>query len=477
MLDKILINVTPREVRIACLEKTILREIYFERQATQGLVGNIYRGKVKRLMPGIQAAFIDIGLARTAFLHWQDIQQKQNPVTDIRELLRPGQELLVQVYKDPQGAKGPRVTTFYTLAGRYLVLTPHIFEINASQRLTDETERQRLLQMITPNAAGGYIFRTAATGVAMDAIVAEQALLAARWAEIMQRAKTAKVGQLIEREISLIFRTLRDVASESIEKIYVDDAIMLQEMRDFAKQHVPFLLERIEHYTDAQPIFVFYAVENELQKALQRKVYLRCGGHLVFDQTEAMTTIDVNTGSYLGQGNAAQTILQVNLEAAETIARQIRLRNLGGMIIIDFVDLVEAAHKTQLLQHLKQWLAKDSVRTEVSEVTSLGLVQLTRKRTRASLLQVLCVTCPTCQQRGVIKSTATVSYEIFRLLKHKLQTSEWKGCLILAAPKVIDYLLTEEEGLLQNLRGQWSKPVQLRSEVAFLPEYYEILPL
>ncbi|HSW69812.1 MAG TPA: ribonuclease G [Gammaproteobacteria bacterium] len=484
MSHEILINVTPREVRVALLENGVLQEIHIERSLRQGVLGNIYKGKINRLLPGIQAAFVDIGLERSAFLHISDLRDYQNLASqssdspiDIRDVLQVGQELWVQVYKDPLGSKGARLTTLFTIPSRYLVLTPGIFEMTVSQKISDEAERQRLLDLTTPGEQGGYIFRTAAEGVDRAELMIDKEFLTALWTDISIRAEKAKAGDLIYTEIPIILRVLRDLAGHDIERILIDHAPSMQDMKNFSGTYAPAFAEKIEYYAEKRPIFDIYSVEDELQKALSRKVHLKSGGHLIFDQTEAMITIDVNTGSYLGHANLEQTIFKTNLEAVEVIARQVRLRNLGGIIIIDFIDMVDPNHKAHLIASLRAALAKDHVRVEVSELTSLGLVQMTRKRTRESLEHVLCVSCPLCQRRGSIKSYATVCYEIFRELKRVAENYQWPGFWIIAEKGTVNFLLEEESSMLADVEAQLGKPVKLQVEPSYTQEQYDILPL
>jgi ribonuclease G len=476
MTEEILLNVTLREVRVALVENQILQEIHIERNLRQGLIGNIYKGKVRRLLPGIQAAFIDIGLERAAFLHVSDVQAKV-PCADIRSLLQQGQEVLVQVYKDSLGSKGVRATTKLAIPSHYLVLTPGIEQVAVSKKITDENLRQRLLNMLSPSQENGYIFRTAAVGASQMEIEADKEALQALWITIVERSKKAKSGELVYTEIPMIFRVLRDLATHAVARIRVDQLQVATDMRQFAQRCVPMLVERIEYHASDQPIFDIYSIEDQLQKALYRKVYLKSGGHLIFDQTEAMTTIDVNTGSYLGQGKLEDTIYRTNLEAVAVIARQVRLRNLGGIIIIDFIDMLQPAHKTQLLQLLTIALTKDSARTEISELTSLGLVQMTRKRTRESLEHTLCDPCPWCQQRGSIKSLQTICYEILRELQQTARNFAWPGFLIIATETVINYLRQEEEKMLADIALQLGRPLLLRVESSYGREQYDILPL
>lgn len=485
MPQEILVNVTPREIRVAVLEGEILQEIYLERSQHQGLLGNIYKGKVNRLLPGIQAAFVDIGLDRAAFLHVSDM----NNVTragvvvadmtraDIRDFLTPGQEILVQVYKNPLGTKGARLTMQFSFPSRYLVFTPGVFQITVSQKIGDENERERLANSITPGPHGGYIFRTAAVGVQAGQIQADKEFLNGLWLDIAERCRKAKVNELVYAEIPLVLRVMRDLANYDNGKIRVDEQKAYTEMREFAARYVPALAERIEYYADTKPIFANYAIEEELQSALERKVNLKSGGHVIFDQTEAMTTIDINTGSYTGHMDLEQTILTTNLEAIAVIARQVRLRNLGGIIIIDFIDMSDPAHQELLLQSLTAELAKDSVKTQVSELSSLGLVQMTRKRTRESLEHIMCVSCPLCQGRGSIKSRQTMCYEIFRDIKRAAQSFNWDGFVVKAAAEVIEELTNEEADLLADIEARLGKRIKLKAESFYTRERYDILPL
>jgi ribonuclease G len=481
MAEEILINVTTREVRIAILDDGILQDIHIERNKQKGIIGNIYKGKVNRLLPGIQAAFVDIGLERAAFLHIKDIIN--DPLNkDIRDLLQPGQELLVQVYKDPLGSKGARLTTQFAIPARYLVFTPNTQQILVSQKITDESERQRLQKMISPEENGGYIFRTAAIDATQSNIDTDKQFLHDIWTEITARAKKANAGDEIFTEIPLVLRLLRDLDRHAVLKIRVDDLMVANKMRMFATQYIPELAERIEYYAEKRPIFDIFSVEEELQKALQRKINLKSGGHLIFDQTEAMTTIDVNTGSYLGknsaQHNHEETIYKTNVEAIDVIARQVRLRNLGGIIIIDFIDMSDAANKVHLLELLNKALIKDTARIEISELSSLGLVQMTRKRTRESLEHVLCISCPLCHRRGSVKSLQTLCYDIIREVKQvAFNFPSWPGFVVLASENVVNYLLAEEILMLNEIEAQLGKPVQLRPKISFLQEHYEVLPL
>ena len=413
MSEEILINITSPEVRAALVENGILQEVHIERYGRPSLVGNIYKGKVHRLVSGMQAAFVDIGFERAAFLHVSDIYHTE-PHTDIRDVLRQGQEVLVQVYKDSLGSKGVRATMQLTLPTRYLVLTPGIEKIAVSQRMTDEATRERLLTMLIPENGNGYIFRTAAVTATIDAITRDKLFLDTAWRAVVTRSSQAKIGECVYTELPMVLRLLRDLVPDTIGKIRVDQAQAVEEMREFAKSYTPAFVDCIEYHGSKQPIFDIHAVETQLQKALYRKIYLKSGGYLIFDQTEAIVAIDVNTGSYLGRSNQEDTAFKTNCEAVNVIAQQVRLRNLGGIIIIDFIDMIYPEHKIELLRLLKIAFAKDSAKTEISELTRLGLVQMTRQRMRESLERVLCVPCPVCQHRGVVKSPETLSNELFR---------------------------------------------------------------
>lgn len=481
MSQEILVNVTPGEVRIALLEKGILQELHIERSIHQGLLGNIYKGRVSRLLPGIQAAFVDIGLDRSAFLHISDIKGLSEATDlaqlDIANYLTPGKEILVQVYKDPLGSKGARITMCFTIASRCLVFTPDTFNVAVSQRITDEAERERLLAMLVPSNKGGYIFRTAAEHANQAEIEADKLFLDTLWADVSERSLLTKSAKLVYEEIPIVLRVLRDLVGFDIEKIRVDHDESVEQMRKFAEKYLPNLANRIEFYDKEKPIFDLYSVESELQKALERNIPLKSGGHLVFDQTEAMTTIDINTGSYVGNNNYEQTIFRTNLEAIEVIARQIRLRNLGGIIIIDFIDMIEPANKDQLLQALAKALETDNARIQISELSSLGLVQLTRKRTRESLEHILCIPCPTCQQRGSIKSRKTICYEICREVQRLSADHSWPGFIVTASPLVIEELLQNESALLAETEVKMAKSIKLQVNNTYPQERFDIIAL
>ena len=492
MTAEVLVNVSPREVRAALVEEGVLQEIFLERANRRGLISNIYKGRVSRVLPGMQAAFVDIGLERTAFLHASDIVQpvvSENgsltpPVAgdrpaDIQSLVAEGGEILVQVLKDPLGSKGARLTTFITIPSRYLVYMPKGRGIGISARIEEEAERQRLRDaatlFATPEQPGGYIVRTAAEGATPEALRADMMFLQKLWAVIGEKAAGAKPGSLVHEDLLLAVRVLRDVVSSGVDKVSIDHTETYQRMTDFARTFMPDLAGRIEPYGGDRPIFDLYGVEEEIQKSLDRKVPLKSGGYLIFDQTEAMTTIDVNTGAYVGHRTLEETIFRTNLEAAVAIARQLRLRNLGGIIIVDFIDMEEEEHRKQVLQALEKALASDHAKNHISSVSPLGLVEMTRKRTRESLEHMLCMPCPTCEGRGFVKTTETVCYEIFREILRQSRQFEFQELMVLAHQDVIERLLDEESAALAELEVHTGKPIRLQTEALYQQDQYDVV--
>jgi ribonuclease G len=492
MTAEILVNISPRETRAALVEDGVLQEIFLERANRRGLISNIYKGRVSRVLPGMQAAFVDIGLERTAFLHASDIihpaigenGQPDKPVTanetqDIQSLVTAGGEILVQVLKDPLGTKGARLTTFVTIPSRYLVYMPNGRGIGISARIEDEAERHRLREAAAlfqrADAPGGYIVRTAAEGATPDALRADMLFLEKLWRVLCERAAHARPGQLVHEDLPLAVRVLRDVVSSGFDKVSVDHAETYQRMAEFARTFMPDMTERIELYSGDRPIFDLYGVEDEIQKSLDRKVSLKSGGYLIFDQTEAMTTIDVNTGAYVGHRTLEETIFRTNLEAAVAIARQLRLRNLGGIIIVDFIDMEEEEHRRQVLQALEKSLLGDHAKNHISSVSPLGLVEMTRKRTRESLEHMLCVACPTCEGRGFVKTIETVCYEIFREILRQSRQFEFQELMVLAHQDVIERLLDEESAALAELEVHTGKPIRLQTEALYQQDQYDVV--
>ena len=488
MSEEILINVTPQETRIALVENGVLQEVHIERARRRGLVGNIYKGHVSRVLPGMQAAFVDIGLERAAFLHASDIinqpvegapMVEEKRVAPITELVREGQEIMVQVIKDPLGTKGARLTTHITVPSRYLVLMPTSRNLGISQKIEEESERQRLKDRVAALAdemtEGGYIIRTAAEGAPDEALHADIEYLRKLWASIYEQSLGVAPGRVVYEDMPLVLRALRDLVDLDIEKVRIDSRENYKKALAFAQQFVPQVAPRIEYYPGERPIFDLYGVEDEIDKALERKVLLKSGGYLIIDQTEAMTTIDVNTGAYVGHRTLEETIFKTNLESAQTIARQLRLRNLGGIIIIDFIDMEEEDHKRQVLAALQKHLERDRAKSHISEVSSLGLVQMTRKRTRESLEHVLCAPCPTCEGRGSLKTPETVCYEIFREIMREARQFDVQQFLVLASQEVVDVLLDEESTSLAELESFIAKPIKLQVESLYAQEQFDVV--
>lgn len=483
MHAEILINVTPQETRVAVVENGMLQELLLERSNKLGLVGNIYKGKVRRVLPGMQAAFIDIGLDRAAFLHASDIVSQNDNGCDadprqIEEILSEGQTLLVQVIKDPLGTKGARLTTQITIPSRYLVLMPGVKCMGVSSKLEDEEERARLKELVTSlteTSNEGYIVRTAAECVNEDALQVDINYLHKLWGIIKEREMTAKPGDMVYEELNLMLRTLRDFIDDSVDKVLVDSRGAYQRMGEFADKFLTDLADRLEHYSGERPLFDLYNIEDEIQKALQSKVQLKSGGYLIIDQTEAMTTIDVNTGAYVGHRNLEETIFKTNLEAAQAIARQLRLRNLGGIIILDFIDMASEEHKRQVLRAFEKCIDKDHAKCYLTDISKLGLIEMTRKRTRESLEHVLCEPCPTCSGRGSVKTAQTVCYEIFREIMREARQYDADKLLILASQEVVDLLLDEESNSVAELEEFIGKPIQFQAEALYSQENYDVV--
>jgi len=450
---------------------------------------------VVRVLPGMQAAFIEVGLDRTAFLHASDILNPattgiancdgdgeppaRKPLEPITSLLHDGQEVVVQVVKDPLGSKGARLTTHLSIPARFLVFMPGSQHVGVSQRIEDPDERQRLKDIVrsysSNYAQGGYIVRTAAEGVSEEALHKDIVFLDKLWGAIQERIESDFTSHMIHEDMPLVMRTMRDLVDEEIEKIRIDSRETFQKVQKFASKFIAELAPRIEHYSGERPIFDLYGVEDEIQRALEKKVQLKSGGYLIIDQTEAMTTIDVNTGAFVGHRNLEETIFKTNLEAAQAIARQLRLRNLGGIIIIDFIDMDDPEHRRQVLRALEKSLERDHAKTHISEVSSLGLVQMTRKRTRESLEHVLCEICPTCNGRGSLKTPETICYEIFREIIREARQYDAQQLLVLANQEVVDLLLDEESTSVAELEEFVGCSIKFQVELLYTQEQFDVV--
>jgi ribonuclease G len=485
MTEDLLVNITPQETRVALVQQGAVQELHIERTASRGRAGNIYLGRVARVLPGMQSAFIDIGLERAAFLHVADIWEAKAaagngaPPLPIEKLLFDGQSVMVQVIKDPIGTKGARLSTQISIAGRMLVYLPQDPHIGISQRIDKEAEREQLrarLQRLLPtDEKGGFIIRTMAEEASETDLGMDVAYLRKTWQHIVQQSKTLPAPTLLHEDLSLAQRVLRDFVNDATTSIQIDSRENFQRLSEFGSVYTPSVLPRLLHYTGERPLFDLYGVEEEIERALGRRVDLKSGGYLIVEQTEAMTTIDVNTGSYVNGRNFDDTIFKTNLEAAHAIARQLRLRNLGGIIILDFIDMESAEHRQVVLAELHKALARDRTKVTVSDFSALGLVEMTRKRTRESLAHVLCEPCPACQGKGQVKTARTVAYEILRELLREAKQFNPREFRIMASQVVIDMFLEEESQHLAMLGDFIGKPISLQVESSFRQEQYDII--
>ena len=493
MSEELLVNISPVETRVALVENGALQEVYVERSHNKGLVGNIYLGRVVRILPGMQAAFVDIGLARTGFIHAKDMaslretDRAQLPILaetpeagDIRGLVREGQALLVQVSKDPIGSKGPRLTTQLSFSSRYLVYMPKTAHIGVSARIDDNVERSRLRRIMEGLLAQqsepcGFIVRTVAEGVSEEELRLDVHFLQQLWANFQERVQQAQAPAAVHTDMPLALRALRDLVRAPIERIRVDSQQSWEQMREFCNTYYPSVSPLIELYKGERPLLDLYGVEDEIVRGLEARVPLKSNGHLIIEQTEAMTTVDVNTGAFVGRRNLEETIFKTNMEAAAAIVRQLRLRNLGGIIVLDFIDMQEPEHERQVQRTLEKALKKDHAKTSITGVSDLGLVEMTRKRTRESLGQMLCSPCPVCQGRGQLKSAETVCYEIFREILREARAYDNQKFLVLASELVVERLLDEEAIYVADLEAFVDRPIEFQVEELFHQEQYDIV--
>jgi len=484
--EKILVNVTPSETRVAWVENGVLQEVWVERASNRGLVGNIYIGKVERVLPGMQAAFIQIGLDRTAFLHVSDICKKsigqgvEEDCDDIAKFLHAGQKVMVQVVKDPIGTKGARLTMQVTIPSRMLVFMPNENMVGVSQKIDSDEERVRLRETIKSipevlNDEGGYIVRTVAEGADFHEIRADLMYLKTLWQVIQEKTKQVKEYGLVYEDLPLFLHILRDAPVDKIEKVRVDSTETYQKMSFFAESYVMGLKEKIGLYQGDRPIFDLYNVEEEIQLALEKRVPLKSGGYLIIDQTEALTTIDVNTGGFVGHKNLEETIFKTNLEATQAIARQLRLRNLGGIIILDLIDMDSQGHRQSVYNALLKELARDRVKTSVSEISHLGLIEMTRKRTRESLERILCHACPVCNGRGSVKTPETIAFEIFREVTRMAKSFDAPSYRVIASEDVVSFILDEASAQVAELENFIDKSVRFQAESCYFSEQFDVV--
>lgn len=501
MDSEILINVTREETRVGLLEGGQVVEFYVERKRDASLVGNIYKGRVVKILPGMQSAFIDIGLEKAAFLYVSDIhagmeeyapfleeEEKDNSLElvsrrgradlTIDELIQEGQEILVQVSKDPIGSKGARVTSYITLPGRYLVLMPNVEHIGISRRISDEAERTRLRIIVEDIKPKGYglIIRTASEGSTEEDIKKDLEFLLLLWDTIQKKKDRVSAPSLLYSDLDLVFRSVRDLMSQDVKRLIIDSEEEYERIKDFARTHFDKLLGKIELYEGAEPIFDAFEVELDISRALGRKVWLKSGGYIVIDQTEAMTVIDVNTGKFVGKEELEDTILKTNLEAVKEIAYQIRLRNLGGIIIVDFIDMERPENREKVFNAFIEAMKKDRAKNTISHISDLGLIQMTRKRVRESLGRTLCEPCPYCEGKSFVKSSRTLCYEIFRKIK-RLAKQGGERIIVTAHPSVAELLSDEERPGLEDIENQYKVKVTIKGNSNLHQENYEITVL
>ncbi len=489
--EDILINWSPQETRVAVVESGAVQELHVERIVERGLVGNIYLGKVARVLPGMQSAFIDIGLERAAFLHVADvwhppalgetISQARNshPQIPIEKQVFEGQALMVQVIKDPIGSKGARLSTQISLAGRFLVFLPQDNHVGVSQKIPLELRedlRSRLLAKIG-DQGGGFILRTNGEDATDTELSEDIAYLRKTWARIKESSQRLPPESLLHLDLSLIQRVLRDLVSERTQTIRIDSHEQFDKLKAFGQEYMPGAVAKLQIYKGERPIFDLFGVDDEITRALGRRVDLKSGGYLIIDQTEALTTVDVNTGGFVGARNFEDTIFKTNLEAAQAIARQLRLRNLGGIIIVDFIDMATEAHQDQVLSEFRKLLARDRVKTMLGDFSQLGLLEMTRKRTRESLAHMLCEPCPSCEGKGIVKTPRSVAYDILREILREARQFNPREFRVVAAPKVIELLLDEEAQHLAALSEFIGKPISLQTESVLTQEQYDIVLL
>ena len=491
MQEDILINWSPQETRVAVVENGAVQELHVERTYERGLVGNIYLGKVARVLPGMQSAFIDIGLERAAFLHVADVwhppaegeslsaSRAAQPQIPIEKQVFEGQALMVQVIKDPIGTKGARLSTQISIAGRLLVFLPQDDHVGVSQKipLEQRDELRTRLQTLVGEQGGGFILRTNGEDASDAELADDIAYLRKTWTRIKEASLRLAPKSLLHLDLNLLQRVLRDLVGESTQSIRVDSGEQFEALRAFGREFMPAAAEKLQHYKGERPIFDLFSIDEEIAKALGRRVDLKSGGYLIVDQTEALTTVDVNTGGFVGARNFDDTIFKTNLEAAQAIARQLRLRNLGGIVIVDFIDMAREDHREAVLAEFRKQLARDRVKTMVGGFSQLGLLEMTRKRTRESLAHMLCEPCPTCEGKGIVKTARSVAYDILREILREARQFNPREFRVVAAPKVIELLLDEESQHLAGLSEFIGKPVSLQSETAMGQEQYDIVLL
>lgn len=499
MSSEIIVNAGREETRIALLENGLVTDIFIDRRKDRGIAGNIYKGRVMKVLPGMQAAFVDIGLEKSAFLYVGDVfdstseyapmmedegleleveaKRKKTHSIQIEDLLQEGQDVIVQVSKEPISTKGARVTTYISIPGRYLVLMPGVNHIGVSRRIENSDERNRLREIIQSlkKPGMGYIIRTASEGRSEEELKTDIEFLGRLWESIQRKREKTAAPALLHNELDLVFRVIRDVFTSDVDRMIIDSEDEYQRAREYAESYIPSLARRVRHYEDDDPIFEHYGVEIEISRALGRKVWLKSGGYIIIDQTEALTTIDVNTGRYVGKRSLEDTILKTNLEAVREIAYQLRLRNIGGIIILDFIDMEREDNRRKVHNALQEALSHDRAKTTISHISPLGLIEMTRKRVRESLGRTLCDTCPYCDGRGFIKSSRTICYEVFREIQKAFSSAEEKKALVTVNPSVADMLYDEERQGVEELEKEFGKKIVIKADPNMHQEQFEVV--
>jgi ribonuclease G len=499
MPSEIIVNAGREETRVALLENGLVTEIYIDRKKDRGIAGNVYKSRVMKVLPGMQAAFVDIGLEKSAFLYVGDVfdstseytpmmddeglelevetKRKRSHANQIEDLLQEGQDILVQVSKEPISTKGARVTTYISIPGRYLVMMPGVNHIGVSRRIENGEERKRLREIVSrlrrPNT--GYIIRTASQGRSEDDFIADIEFLGRLWDNIQKKKERSSAPALMHNELDLVFRVIRDVFTRDVDKMVIDSPDEYQRVREFVDSYIPQLSRRVKPFEGDDPIFDHYGVEIEISRALGRKVWLKSGGYIIVDQSEALTAIDVNTGRYVGKRTLEDTILKTNLEALREIAYQLRLRNIGGIIILDFIDMEREDNRRKVYSALQEALASDKAKTTISHISPIGLIEMTRKRIRESLGRTLCEPCPYCDGRGYVKSGRTVCYEVLREIRRAFSKADEKKALVTVNSVVADMLYDEERQGVEELEKEFQKKIVIKADPNLHQEQYEVV--
>ncbi|MEE8396903.1 MAG: Rne/Rng family ribonuclease [bacterium] len=501
MKRDIIINHGPRETRVAVMEDSVLTELYHEREHEKGVVGNVYKGKVLKVLPGMESAFVDIGLEKASFLYVDDVLQdftiydevdddngdrpafsqgsahRRDKRPPIDQLIKEGQEILVQVSKGPIGTKGARITGHLSIPGRNLVFMPTMESVGVSRQITEEAERHRLKDIVNrlrPEKSG-FIIRTVAEGRLEEEFRADINFLVSLWDGMLHRYNEISAPGLVYEDLNISYRVIRDTLSPDVRNLLVDDPEEFSRIKNFLKEFLPKYISKLEQYRRRTPIYDFYGIEEEIDRALSQKVWLKSGGYLVIDQTEALTAIDVNTGRFVGKANHEDTILKTNLEAVQEIVSQLKLRNIGGIIIIDLIDMETAQNRQRVYQALKDELRNDKARSKILQISEIGLVEMTRKRDRENLGRQLSSPCPYCDGTGRIKSLPTVSYELFREVSRLVKANRrTEPMTINVHPDLADYLYNEEGSFLERLQEKSGNKLSLKAVPTFHHEQFEI---